>query len=93
MENRIEALETISMLRLRQVQQRTGLSRSGIYQRISEGTFPKQVSLGARSVGWVEAEVAGWIVDRISQSRGESLRHGNQSEIFRKLENQSEVLQ
>jgi len=81
------------MLRLPQVKQRTGLSRSGIYQRISEGTFPRQISLGARSVGWVEAEVEGWIVDRIFQSRGETTGHGTRSEVFRKLENRTEVLQ
>jgi prophage regulatory protein len=92
MDKRMGALEKISMLRLRQVKERTGLSRSGIYQRISEGTFPKQISLGARSVGWIESEIEGWIIDRISQSRCESARHSTNSEIFRNLENQTAVL-
>ena len=52
-------------LRLPQVLDRTGLSRSTLYLRISEGTFPKQVSLGARSVAWIEAEVEDWISRRI----------------------------
>ena len=92
MDKRMGALEKISMLRLRQVKERTGLSRSGIYQRISEGTFPKQISLGARSVGWIESEIEGWIIDRISLSRCESARHSTNSEIFRNLENQTAVL-
>lgn len=57
-------------LRLPQVLDRTGQSRSTLYLRISEGTFPKQVSLGARSVGWIEAEIEGWIGRRIESSRG-----------------------
>ena len=35
----------------------TGISRSTIYLRIAQGTFPKPVSLGERAVGWLEAEV------------------------------------
>jgi prophage regulatory protein len=41
--------------RLPVVKARTGLSRSSIYLRIAEGTFPKPVRLGRRAVGWVEA--------------------------------------
>jgi prophage regulatory protein len=39
----------------------TGLSRSSIYLRVAQGTFPKQVSLGARAVGWRESDVEAWI--------------------------------
>ena len=45
------------LIRLPEVIARTGKSRSGIYQGIKEGTFPKQVKLGPRAVGWIEAEV------------------------------------
>jgi prophage regulatory protein len=45
------------ILRLPAVKTRTGLSRSTIYLRVAEGKFPKPVSLGARAVGWVDAEV------------------------------------
>ncbi len=47
----------LSILRRNQVQARTGLSRSTIYQRIADGTFPKSVSLGPRAVGWPDNEV------------------------------------
>ena len=45
------------ILRLPNVKSRTGLSRSTIYLRVSEGSFPAPVSLGGRAVGWIEAEV------------------------------------
>ena len=58
------------ILRLPTVLDRTGLSRSTVYQRVAEGRFPKSVSLGARAVGWVEAEVDEWVARQIEQSRG-----------------------
>lgn len=58
-----------TILRLPAVKARTGLSRSTIYLRISEGAFPKPVSLGARAVGWISSEIDGWVDQRIKQSR------------------------
>jgi prophage regulatory protein len=60
---------THTILRLPQVKTRTGLSRSTIYLRASQGTFPKPVSLGGRAVGWVEEEVQSWLAERIAASR------------------------
>jgi prophage regulatory protein len=57
--------EKLSILRRKQVEKRTGLSRSTIYLRIQEGTFPKPVSLGARTVGWIENEIQEWLAARI----------------------------
>lgn len=51
---------------------RTGLSRSTIYLRVSQGTFPKPVNLGGRAVGWVEAEIQEWLQQQIEISRRES---------------------
>jgi prophage regulatory protein len=62
--------QSISILRLPEIMHATGLSRSSIYKHIDEGTFPKQISLGARAVGWVDSEIAGWIADKIRESRG-----------------------
>lgn len=61
--------QTLIILRLRDVKARTGLSRSTIYLRMSEGLFPKPISLGGRSVGWIEAEVSEWIADKVVNSR------------------------
>jgi prophage regulatory protein len=60
----------ITILRLPAVKARTGLSRSTIYLRVADGSFPRPVSLGARAVGWVESEVEDWISLAISASRG-----------------------
>ncbi|MYA11702.1 MAG: AlpA family transcriptional regulator [Gemmatimonadetes bacterium] len=63
----------VRILRLPEVQRRTGLSRSTIYVRLDRGLFPKPVSLGARAVGWIESEVDEWIRERIAESRGDSM--------------------
>ena len=63
---------THHILRLPAVKARTGLSRSTIYLRISEGSFPTPVSLGGRAVGWIEAEVQAWVEGRIKASRQNS---------------------
>ena len=60
---------TTRILRLPDVKQRTGLSRSTIYALIKDELFPKHISLGARAVGWLESEVDTWIEDRIKFSR------------------------
>ncbi|MDR3774552.1 MAG: AlpA family transcriptional regulator [Terracidiphilus sp.] len=57
------------ILRLPAVKTRTGLSRSTIYLRVAEGRFPKPISLGARAVGWVDAEVEEWLASQIELSR------------------------
>jgi prophage regulatory protein len=58
-----------AFLRHKQVETRTGLSRSTIYQYIKDGVFPKPVPLGPRAVGWLEAEVSGWIAERVRIAR------------------------
>ena len=58
------------LLRLPQVKATTGLSKSSIYARISEGTFPKQIPLGPRLVVWVEADIQNWITEQVSAARG-----------------------
>lgn len=55
------------LIRLNEVIDSTGLSRSTLYRFISEGIFPKPVPLGDRSVGWVDSEVHDWILARIEE--------------------------
>ncbi|MDE0879134.1 MAG: AlpA family transcriptional regulator [Sphingomonas bacterium] len=52
------------ILRLPEVKSRTGLSRSSIYAKIADDTFPKQKKLGHRIVGWFESDVTAWITAR-----------------------------
>lgn len=55
------------ILRLPSVKTRTGLSRSTIYLKISQGTFPRPVSLGARAVGWFETQVDDWLCGLVAK--------------------------
>ena len=49
------------LLRLPEVMARVGLRRSAIYQRMSDGRFPRSRSLGPKCTVWVEAEIDAWI--------------------------------
>ncbi len=66
-----EEIQTpLIVLRRKQVESRTGLSRSTIYARIASGTFPSPIDLGGgRAVGWIEAEIDEWVRSRINESR------------------------
>ncbi len=57
-----------TILRLPAVKSRSGMSRSSIYNGIKEGTFPAQISLGPRAVGWLESSIDAWIQARIELS-------------------------
>ena len=50
-------------LRVRDVLEMTGMSRSFIYAQMAEGTFPKQIQLGPRAIVWNEREVVQWMED------------------------------
>lgn len=62
------------LIRIKEVVKLTGISKSYIYQLVSQGLFPKSVQLipGGSSVAWVESEVLGFIDSRI-QSRDEEV--------------------
>ncbi|MDF7777903.1 AlpA family phage regulatory protein [Sphingomonas sp. AOB5] len=48
------------ILRIKTVLEKTGLSRSTMYRRMQEGSFPKSVQISIRCVGWREADVIAW---------------------------------
>lgn len=52
------------VLRRREVEVRTGLSRSSIYRLMDLGMFPRPVRLSARAVGWDEAAIDEWLSQR-----------------------------
>ena len=62
--------EKLSILRRKQVEDRTGLSRSTIYLAIQQGTFPRPINLGARAVGWLDHEIEAWLASRIENRDG-----------------------
>ena len=58
------------ILRLTEVLELTGLSKSTLYRRLEAGEFPQQAKLGgpsSRAVGWLENEVYAWIDDLIRE--------------------------
>jgi prophage regulatory protein len=67
-----------TILRRKTVQSRTGLSRSSIYLKISKGTFPKPINLGARAVGWLENDIDNWINGCIQASASNTTTGGCQ---------------
>lgn len=51
------------IIRLRTVLDRTGLSRSTLYRKIGEGSFPAQLRISVHGAGWSEAEVERWVAN------------------------------
>lgn len=62
---------SIRIIRLKEVMLLTGLSKSSIYRYADGKAFPQAVSLGGRSVGWVESEITQWLQGRMNERRGE----------------------
>lgn len=56
------------LLRRPEVEARTGLSRSTIYEWMKRGEFPQPVKLGERLVAWRESDVTAWLESR--ETRG-----------------------
>jgi prophage regulatory protein len=54
------------LLRLAEVRNNVGLSRSEIYRRMALGKFPKSVPLGTRVRAWAGDEIDSWIAERIA---------------------------
>jgi len=66
------------VLRRREVETRTGLSRSSIYTKLDpksryhDPTFPRPISLGIRSIGWIDSAIDQWIAKRSDLSKTEA---------------------
>ena len=54
------------IIRLKTVQARTGLSRSTIYRKIAEGTFPAQLRISVHGAGWHESAIDRWVADPVA---------------------------
>jgi prophage regulatory protein len=62
------------IIRLRTVLSRTGLSRSTIYRKIAEGTFPPQIKISVNGSGWHESDINRWIADPVAWRNASSMR-------------------
>ncbi|MCP4988017.1 MAG: AlpA family transcriptional regulator [Colwellia sp.] len=56
------------LIKLPEVTKLTTLSKSSIYAFISDGTFPKQISIGSRGSAWLLSDVEEWIDKKVSES-------------------------
>jgi prophage regulatory protein len=71
--------QAIRFVRLPEVKEISGLSRSTVYARVKEGRFPPPVRIGARAVGWIEHELLRWAEDRVTEARARP----DQSQLIR----------
>lgn len=62
--------QSTRMLRRQEVESRTGLKRSTIYEAIAKGIFPRPVKVGHKVSCWVESEIEAWVQEQIFKSRG-----------------------
>lgn len=62
------------IIRLKTVLQRTGLSRSTLYRKIADRTFPAQVRISVHGAGWHESAVNRWIADPVGYRADDSER-------------------
>jgi len=63
-----------TILRRKQVEAETGLGRSTLYGRVTQGLWPKPVRLGPRAVGWPASEVAAVNAARIAGKSDQEIR-------------------
>ena len=62
------------IIRLKTVLARTGLSRTTVYRKIAEGTFPHQMKIGIHGVGWHESAINRWIADPVGYRSDSDVR-------------------
>ncbi|HJR10040.1 MAG TPA: AlpA family phage regulatory protein [Rhodanobacteraceae bacterium] len=66
--SRAEMAQPERLLPMRAVRDQVALHPATVYAMVKDGTFPKPVKLGRRSL-WIESEVQAWIAERIKESR------------------------
>lgn len=64
------------IIRLKTVLSRTGLSRSTLYRKIAEGTFPAQLRISTNGTGWHESDINRWIANPVAWRPGEGVDDG-----------------
>jgi len=55
----------MKILKIKDVIKKVALSETTIYRKRKEGSFPKAVRLGPRTVGWIESEIDEWISEKM----------------------------
>lgn len=63
------------ILRMRDMLDKTGFSRAQAYKLMNKNEFPIPIKLGAKAIGWIEAEVDNWIEERIAMRESSNRRN------------------
>ncbi len=54
----------IKVIRMPELEEKTGLNRVTIYRMVKEGEFPRQREISSRNVGWLSTDVDQWLINR-----------------------------
>ena len=58
---------SLRLLRLPEVQKKTGLGHDSVYRLARRGQFPRPIKIGLHASAWLESEVDAFIVGRIAE--------------------------
>jgi prophage regulatory protein len=61
------------LLLVSEVMELAGIGRSGLYRRMTAGTFPRPVRLGVQRVAWRRSDVEAWIAAQPASGMGGGL--------------------
>lgn len=64
----VDSEVTMRLIRLREVLNKTGLSKATLYRLIATGEFPASIQISVRTVGWEESLVDEFLMRKVSQS-------------------------
>jgi len=81
-----------SFIRLKNVEDRTGLKKSMVYDLMSRGEFPKSIKIGERAVAWVESEVDAINAARMAEKSADEIRELVKSLMAKRQQMANEIL-
>jgi len=62
------------LIRLPEVLSKTGLTQSGLYDKMARKQFPRSVPIGRYAVAWLESEIDGWIEARVEERETQGVK-------------------
>lgn len=57
----------LRILRRKDVEKKVKLCQATIYTKMNNGSFPKSIKLGPKTVGWIESEIDDWILEKMKE--------------------------
>lgn len=63
------ATHSDQLLRRHEVEARTAMCRSNIYNKVRDGSFPAPIKIGPRGVRWLASDVDNWLAERVQESQ------------------------